>query len=203
MFSKKIRLPKGKKTVSVATALVLLAIDDIIQENQSGDDVVYGYQIMSHLKNNYSWNVKSGTVYPILKKLTQDMLIKRGVGPDTDSKRQTIFYSLAKKGEKIVKEIRSLNDEALDAALTSGSSIKSKTPMKVFKEGFPSKNFSENYLSPILRDFCQNVSNLIAKQDKNGLNEVEKEIESAIEKLDSVKDILQGEIEKIKTLKKL
>ena len=203
MFSKKIRLSKGNRTISVATALVLLAIDDLIQENQGGEKVVYGYQIMGHLKNNYSWNVKSGTVYPILKKLSQEMLIKKGVGPDTNSKRQTIFYSISRRGEKLANEIRSLNDEALDAALTSGSTLKNKTPYKLVKEGFPSNNFAEHYLSPILRDFCQNVSNLIAKQNKEGLSRIEQEIEVAITKLDSVKEILKGEIEKIRTLKKL
>ncbi|WP_457558668.1 PadR family transcriptional regulator [Candidatus Harpocratesius sp.] len=203
MFSKKIRLPKRNKTISVATALVLMAIDEILQESHSNDKVVYGYQIMSHLRDNYNWNVKSGTVYPILKKLHQDLFIKKGVGPDSESKRQTIFYSITRKGEKLVNEIRSLNDEALEAALTPGEVSDRSSVMKLIKNGFPSSNFAEKYLGPLLRDFCQNVAELIAKQDKNGLSNIEEEIKISLSKLDSVKEILEGELEKIKTLKKL
>lgn len=204
MFSKKIRIQKRNKTVSVATALVLMAIDELIKRNIDEEKVVYGYQIMSHLKDTYNWNVKSGTVYPILKKLNKDLLIKKGVGPDTDSnKRQTIFYTITRKGERLVNDIRSLNDEALDAALSSSEPKEKATAIKYIEKGFPEEEIADTYLGPILRVFCQNITELVARQDKNGLNQMEDEIKASISKLDSVKVILNGELDKISTLKKL
>ncbi|MHA1518667.1 MAG: helix-turn-helix transcriptional regulator [Promethearchaeota archaeon] len=204
MFSKKIRLKKGNKQISVATALVLMAIEELIPEHTKDKSVVYGYQIMSHLKDNYNWNVKSGTVYPILKKLNKEMYIAKGVGPDTESsKRQTIFYRITKKGRRTVNEIRSLNDEALDTALTSGEPPSKNSAMKFIENGFSLSNMADGYLGPILRDFCMNVAELISKQPMDKLGEIDEEIEKSLEKLDSVKKILNSERDKIKTLKRL
>ncbi len=204
MFSKKIRIKKGNKQISVATALVLMAIEELIPKDTKDKDVIYGYQIMSHLKDNYNWNVKSGTVYPILKKLNREAYIAKGVGPDADSsKRQTIFYKITNKGRRTVNEIRSLNDEALDAALSSGETPSKASAIKYIRNGFPSKNIADGYLGPILRDFCVNVAELISKQPMDKLGETEEEIQKSMEKLDTVKEILQSELDKIKTLQRL
>ncbi|TFH30431.1 MAG: hypothetical protein E4G98_02070 [Promethearchaeota archaeon] len=204
MFSKKIRLTKGSKQISVATALVLMAIEELIPEDTKDKGVVYGYQIMSHLKDNYNWNVKSGTVYPILKKLNREMYIVKGVGPDVDSsKRQTIFYKITKKGEKMVNEIRSLNDDALESALNSGYPPSKASALKYIENGFPAKNIADGYLGPILRDFCVKIAELISKQPVEKLGEIEGEIQRSMEKLDSVKDLLKGELDKITTLQRL
>ncbi len=207
MFSKKIRLDNKGKTVSVATALVLMAIDELIEDPINETRVVYGYQIMTHLRESYSWNVKSGTVYPILKKLDRDFLLKKGVGQDrtNDSKRQMIFYKLTLKGKKLTRLIKSLNDDALDAALSSseGSSTISGR-MKSDDKTFPDENFAEAYLGPILIDFDGHIAAQIAiKENTEELDQLKVEIEKSLEQLEICKMLLQGQISRIDTLKRI
>ncbi|UYP46622.1 hypothetical protein NEF87_002907 [Candidatus Lokiarchaeum ossiferum] len=208
MFSKKIRLDNKGKTVSVATALVLMAIDEIIEDPINDSNVVYGYQIMTHLRESYSWNVKSGTVYPILKKLDREFLIKKGVAQDrtdNNSKRQMIFYKLTPKGKKLTRVIKNLNDDALDAALSSNESNTtghSKIDLKGTK--FPDKKFAENYLGPFLIDFDSQVANQIPnKRTNDELDQLKGEIEKSIEQLEICKMLLQGQISRIDTLKRI
>ena len=147
MFSKKIRLETRGKSISVATALVLLAINELIQEDNELD-WVYGYQIMVHLREAFNWiNVKSGTIYPILKKLNKDNLIRRSLAPveHEKSKRQTIYYKITPKGKTLVKKIEELNDEALDLALTSSTAkLLNERESSIDFHDFPSSNLIQN-----------------------------------------------------------
>lgn len=208
MFSKKIRLDNKGKTVSVATALVLMAIDEIVEDPVNDSSVVYGYQIMTHLRESYSWNVKSGTVYPILKKLDREFLIKKGVAQDrtnNSSKRQMIFYRLTLKGKKLTRVIKSLNDDALDAALSSSESNSASPSKKNFKGvKFPENNFAKSYLGPILIDFDGQIANQIPNKHNNEeLDNLKSEIEKSIEQLEICKMLLQGQISRIDTLKRI
>ena len=204
MFSKKIRLDSKSrnKTVSVATTLVLMAIAELEDDPLNKARVVYGYQIMQHLQNKYNWNVKSGTVYPILKKLKQDNLIVMQTNMQKDSNRQQIFYKINKFGRKLIDEIRSLNPESLDTALKEGD-IQEDTQVKaIFK--IPNKNFTTQYLAPILVHFEDQISKMVSLDTPNDqLETLQKEIEKSVEQIEACKILLRSHITRIENYKQL
>ncbi|QEE15040.1 PadR family transcriptional regulator [Promethearchaeum syntrophicum] len=198
MFSKKIRLDSKSrnKTVSVATTLVLMAIAELEDDPLNKARVVYGYQIMQHLQNKYSWNVKSGTVYPILKKLKQDNLIVMQTNMQKDSNRQQIFYKINKFGRKLIDEIISLNPEALDMALKEGN-IHDDTQVKEISK-IPKKNFTTQYLAPILIHFEDKISKMVSLDTpKDELETLQKEIEKSIEQIEACNILLKSHITRI------
>ena len=198
MFSKKIRLESRSrnKTVSVATTLVLMAIAELENDPLNKARVVYGYQIMQHLQNKYNWNVKSGTVYPILKKLKQDNLIVMQTNMQKDSNRQQIFYKINKFGRKLIDEIRSLNPEALDLALREGDSHDEAAVKTITK--IPKKNFTNQYLAPILVHFEDKISKMVSLDTpKDQLETLQKEIEKSIEQIEACKILLKSHITRI------
>lgn len=202
MFSKKIRLESKSrnKTVSVATTLVLMAIAELEEDPQNKARVVYGYQIMQHLQNKYSWNVKSGTVYPILKKLKQDNLIVMQKNMQKDSNRQQIFYKINKFGRKLIDEIISLNPEALDMALREGDSHDDASVRTIAK--IPNKNFTNQYLAPILVHFEDKISKMVSLDTpKDQLETLQKEIEKSIEQIEACKILLKSHITRIDNYK--
>ena len=204
MFSKKIRLESKNrnKTVSVATTLVLMAIAELEDDPLNKARVVYGYQIMQHLQNKYNWNVKSGTVYPILKKLKQDNLIVMQTNMQKDSNRQQIFYKINKFGRKLIDEIRSLNPEALDMALKEGDT-REESSVKVITK-IPKKNFTTQYLAPILVHFEDNISKMASLDTpKDQLETLKKEIEKSIEQIEACKILLRSHITRIENYKQL
>ena len=204
MFSKKIRLESKSrnKTVSVATTLVLMAIAELEDDPVNKARVVYGYQIMQHLQNKYNWNVKSGTVYPILKKLKQDNLIVMQTNMQKDSNRQQIFYKINKFGRKLIDEIISLNPEALDMALREGNSHDDTAVKTIAK--IPKKNFTNQYLAPILVHFEDKISKMVSLDTpKDQLETLQKEIEKSIEQIEACKILLKSHITRIDNYKKI
>ncbi len=204
MFSKKIRLESKSrnKTVSVATTLVLMAIAELEDDPLNKARVVYGYQIMQHLQNKYNWNVKSGTVYPILKKLKHDNLIVMQTNMQKDSNRQQIFYKINKFGRKLIDEIRSLNPEALDMALREGDSHDDAVVKAINK--IPKNNFATQYLAPILVHFEDKISKMVSLDTpKNQLDILQKEIEKSIEQIEACKILMRSHITRIENYKKL
>ncbi len=204
MFSKKIRLDSKSrnKTVSVATTLVLMAIAELEDDPLNKARVVYGYQIMQHLQNKYNWNVKSGTVYPILKKLKQDGLIVMQTNMQKDSNRQQIFYKINKFGRKLIDEIISLNPEALDMALKEGD-VHDDTHVKQISK-IPKKNFTSQYLAPILVHFEDKISKMVSLDTpKDQLETLQKEIEKSIEQIEACNILLKSHITRIVNYKEL
>ena len=204
MFSKKIRLESKSrnKTVSVATTLVLMAIAELEDDPLNKARVVYGYQIMQHLQNKYSWNVKSGTVYPILKKLKHDNLIAMQTNMQKDSNRQQIFYKINKFGRKLIDEIISLNPEALDMALKEGDTHGDAPIREITK--IPKKNFTTQYLAPILVHFEDKISKMASLDTpKDQLEILQKEIEKSIEHIEACKILLKSHITRIDNYKSL
>ena len=201
MFSKKIRLDRKEKTISVATALVLMAIDELLAEETNSKKVVYGYQIMSHLKDVYGWDVKSGTVYPILKKLVGENYIRKGVSnlPTQTNRRQTIYYKINQKGKKIAKKIKSLNNEALEAALSPTLKDVSPVSTKWKISPFNKNNFTKNQLTPFLVEFESRISLAIIQEESNeGLIEIQTEIQKSIKKMEEYKVIFEANLSKIR-----
>ena len=204
MFSKKIRLDSksGNKTVSVATTLVLMAIAELEDDPSNKAKVVYGYQIMQHLQNKYNWNVKSGTVYPILKKLKQDGLIVMQTGMQKDSNRQQIFYKINKFGKKLIVEIISLNPDALDMALKEGDAHEDSKTKGISQ--IPKKNFTSQYLAPILIHFEDKISKMVSLDTpKDQLETLQKEIEKSIEQIEACNILLKSHITRIVNYKEL
>jgi len=208
VFSKKIHLDRKGTTISVATALVLMAIDDLTEDDANDAKVVYGYQIMSHLKEGYSWNVKSGTVYPILKKLNRDLLIRKGFAQDyeQDSKRQMIFYKITPKGRKLAALIKALNDDALEAALSSSEPAKrQKTQHDAKMPPFLKQNFTKTFLTPFLENFTDQVHLLVAnhRNEEIELDQLKQDISDSIEKLKTCQNMLKADLEHIEMRKNL
>ncbi|MHA1856012.1 MAG: PadR family transcriptional regulator [Promethearchaeota archaeon] len=185
-----------KKTVSVATTLILMAIAELEDDPLNKARVVYGYQIMQHLQNKYNWNVKSGTVYPILKKLKHDNLIVMQTNMQKDSNRQQIFYKINKFGRKLIEEIISLNPEALEMALREGDSHEDVQIKEMDK--IPKKNFTSQYLTPILVHFEDNISKMISLDTPHEqLSQLQKEIEKSIKEIEACKILLKSHISRI------
>lgn len=206
MFSKKIRLKNRGKSISVATALVLLAIDEILEQEEQ-NNWVYGYVIMNHLRESYNWeNVKSGTIYPILKKLEQRNFIRRGVGPDLkrESKRQTIYYKLTKLGEKLAEELKSLNDETLDKALSSSEEDSKGNVSFLDLSKFPKRNFTKNFLMPFLLEYDRLIAKSISADLKSDrIEELLSEIKLSITELEDFTSLLKVHISKLEKIKDL
>ena len=178
-----------------------MAIDEIISDEMNSKKVVYGYQIMSHLKNVYGWDVKSGTVYPILKKLVGDNFIRKGVSnlPTQTNRRQTIYYKINQKGKKLAKKIHSLNDEALEAALSPNAKGTPEVSSLGNLESFTNKNFTSLLLRPFLLEFESKISVAIMQEKSTeSLLEIQDEIQKSIKEMDEFKKIFEGNLIKIK-----
>ena len=157
---------------------------------------------MQHLQNKYSWNVKSGTVYPILKKLKQDNLIVMQTNMQKDSNRQQIFYKINKFGRKLIDEIISLNPDALDMALKEGD-VHEDTKVKEISK-IPKKNFTTQYLAPILIHFEDKISKMVSLDTpKDQLETLQKEIEKSIEQIEACNILLKSHITRIMNYKEL
>ncbi len=202
MFSKKVKIEgyPDKDKISVATSLVLLAIDELI--NEMGNSNVYGYQIMTHLRENFDWDVKSGTVYPILKKLKEDHYIRNEVTVKKGSGRHQIFYVLTRRGQKLVNEIKKLDSQKIDAALTP----EKPQDKSLTNTNFSIENFAEKYVGPFLLDLDNKISKKISdsiREDPKTLDKIEEQINKTLEELNLCKSLLENEITKIKQIKKL
>ena len=173
-----------------------MAIAELEDDPLNKARVVYGYQIMQHLQNKYNWNVKSGTVYPILKKLKHDNLIVMQTNMQKDSNRQQIFYKINKFGRKLIEEIISLNPEALEMALREGDSHEDVQIKEMDK--IPKKNFTSQYLTPILVHFEDNISKMISLDTPHEqLSQLQKEIEKSIKEIEACKILLKSHISRI------
>jgi DNA-binding PadR family transcriptional regulator len=196
MWSRKIRLDDEGNMISVATTLVLMAINEL---QEGTDNVVYGYQIMQHLRDKFKWKVKSGTIYPILKKLNKDNLIKKEIARKKGTNRQQIFYKITEQGKILVTQISSLNDDALESALAPDNNDELKNSKKPEFDDINIENLADNYLTPLLAEVDKKINEKISTYNNSkDLETLVTEIEKSIERLESCKILFQGNIEKIK-----
>ncbi len=66
---------------------------------------MYGYEMIETLaeKSDKTFDLKAGTLYPILHKLEKDSLVE-SYEEYADSKRVRKYYKITKKGKKVLKE---------------------------------------------------------------------------------------------------
>lgn len=198
MFSKKIRINDNGETISRATALVLFALDEL-----TGDkDQTYGYEIMAHLKESYNWtNVKSGTIYPILRKLKNEKYIIEGIkhGDPKTTNRKQIFYSLNRKGRNLVNQIHNLNDRLQSTILEEQEQVKvSNYSEKSIVINFNDNKFVEKTLKPFMLQFEKNISDSVSETIQPEECEVLKsEILKAIKMIENSQDLLKLQINRI------
>jgi DNA-binding PadR family transcriptional regulator len=201
---KKLKLDQEGANVSAATALVLLAIDELNAKEEKG---TYGYEIMAHLRDQYNWNVKSGTVYPILKKLSTDGLIHIEIRTQASNRNQ-IYYSITAKGKKLIEQIKVLNDNALEAAFEHEPDIIEKEslqtiPISAIGQSKNLDNFAEKILSPFLINLNTQILNGLSEtRDPQSLEKMKVEIQKAQVNLSDYLKLLQNHLTTIETMKK-
>ncbi len=83
----------GQRDLSYAALIVLKAISEF-------PDGGYGYNLMQTLTKKYDWAVKSGTVYPILKRLLEKKYVKQLEG---ESRKK--LYSITPLGHELLKSL--------------------------------------------------------------------------------------------------
>lgn len=201
---KKLKLDQDGANVSAATALVLLAIDDLNTKEVKG---TYGYEIMAHLRDQYSWNVKSGTVYPILKKLSTDGLIHIEIRTQASNRNQ-IYYSITPKGKKLVEQIKVLNDNALEVAFDRTSEIIENEnpptiPISPIVQNKTMENFSDKTLSPFLLNLNTQILNALSgTQNSQSLDKLKAEIQKMQNNLSEFAKLLQNHLTTIDSMRK-
>ncbi len=69
------------------------------------DKDMYGYQMIDELskKSDNTFNLKAGTLYPILHNLERDGVVS-SYDDNADSERIRKYYHLTNKGKKLLKE---------------------------------------------------------------------------------------------------
>ncbi len=91
-IGKKINVP-GQRDLSYAALIVLKAISEF-------PDGGYGYNLMQSLTKKYDWAVKSGTVYPILKRLLDKKYVRQLEG---ESRKK--MYRITPLGHELLKSL--------------------------------------------------------------------------------------------------
>ncbi len=91
-IGKKINIP-GQRDLSYAALIVLKAISEFPNGG-------YGYNLMQTLTKKYDWAVKSGTVYPILKRLLDKKYVRQLEG---ESRKK--MYSITPAGHELLKSL--------------------------------------------------------------------------------------------------
>ncbi len=66
---------------------------------------MYGYEMIETLakKSNHTFDLKAGTLYPILHKLEKDKLVE-SYEEKADNERVRKYYNLTSKGKRVLKE---------------------------------------------------------------------------------------------------
>ncbi len=80
----------GQRDLSYAALIVLKAISEF-------PDGGYGYNLMQTLTKKYDWAVKSGTVYPILKRLLEKKYVRQLEG---ESRKK--MYRITQTGHELL-----------------------------------------------------------------------------------------------------
>jgi len=81
---------------------------------QAGEEGLYGYKILKDLteQTNEMLVIEEGTLYPILRKLEDDMII---TSKKEDSGRRRKFYSLTEYGKKIFNHLAGFYSKLTEA----------------------------------------------------------------------------------------
>lgn len=90
------------------------------------DKDMYGYQMIDELsrKSDSTFNLKAGTLYPILHNLEREGIVS-SYDDNADSERVRKYYHLSNKGKKLLKEKQSewtAYSKAVNKVLHGGAS---------------------------------------------------------------------------------
>lgn len=90
-------MKESKNLLSGYTTMLLLRLLE--------DKDMYGYEMIEELakRSDDTFSLKAGTLYPLLHSLEKDGMIKSYEG-NTDSARVRKYYSITKKGKKMLEE---------------------------------------------------------------------------------------------------
>jgi DNA-binding PadR family transcriptional regulator len=132
---------------------------------------MHGYAIMNRIKDETGfWKPSPGTIYPVLKSMLSEGLIKE-INSNEDSKRQ---YTITQKGKKTVKSVNSIRENMKNQVTNLYSEV-FETDKKIVE-----KKIDEIYLqNPKLKKTIQTFAALMISTAKDGkkINQVIKIIE--------------------------
>ncbi|MHA1673001.1 MAG: PadR family transcriptional regulator [Promethearchaeota archaeon] len=93
----------------ISTIVVLKIIDD------AGPEGIYGYKILQTLEiaTKQMLVIEEGTLYPLLKKLTKDNLLKSEKKPVNNRKR--VYYSITEEGHQIQNHLNGFLSKLIES----------------------------------------------------------------------------------------
>jgi len=159
-IGKKIKVP-GQHDLSYAALIVLKAISDFPEGS-------YGYSLMQELTEKYSWHVKSGTVYPILKRLVEKKFIQKKEGES----RQKLY------------QITPLGHELLKSLETELELIENRSTLDAGDAGI---------LLAKIHDYCAGLS--IQGSDPDRINVIRQDLESLKASLGQILDLIEQKLQ--------
>lgn len=96
----------------ISTLTILSTIND------HGEDGTYGYQIIKYLKEKTGTMlvIEDGTLYPILKKLERENLIKKlETKKSSESGRKRTYYVLTNEGRKVYYHVQGFFNKLVES----------------------------------------------------------------------------------------
>lgn len=153
----------GQRDLSYAALIVLKAISDF-------PEGTYGYSLMQDLTKKYNWNVKSGTVYPILKRLVDKKFIQKKEG---DSRQK--LYQITPLGHELLMSL--------------------ETELQIMQSRVTLGGQDVLVLLEKIRTYCANINDNKGKADGQVMNRLE--LESLKENITQILEILEEKLQNL------
>jgi len=162
-IGKKLNVP-GQYDISYAALMVLKVISDFPEGG-------YGYNLMQTLTKKYNWAAKSGTVYPILKRLLEKKYVKQQQG----ASRKKI-YIITPRGYELLKSL--------------------ETELKIIESRTSPEGWTIDTIIDKLRDRCEFLTNKAKNPDES--THARQELYSIREKIVAFIEILDKYMQALK-----
>ncbi len=156
-IGKKINIP-GQRDLSYAALIVLKAISEF-------PDGGYGYNLMQTLTKKYDWAVKSGTVYPILKRLLDKKYVQQQEG---ESRKK--MYRITPLGDELLKSL--------------------ETELKLIDARASPSGWNVDVVVEKLRAHCNTIANSAKDPEEKSL--ARQELKLIREQIASIVEIIDG-----------
>jgi DNA-binding PadR family transcriptional regulator len=154
-IGKKLNVP-GQRDLSYAALIVLKAIGDF----PTGG---YGYNLMQALTKKYDWAVKSGTVYPILKRLLEKKFVIQKEGES----RKKVYY-ITPLGHELLKSL--------------------ETELKIIEARSSPEGWNSDVIIEKLRAYCVVISNNAKTSEE--INLTRRELRSIKDQITNIIDLI-------------